>query len=729
MTFLLRTFIAPVWLFACCITTTQAETNTTPASSPRTATNTNAAGVEQKYYAITLITSFESIDIRKTAKEFPKQDVYLIRTNVLGKTVYFVRLGFFPTFADANAMKDRLLSRYPGAWATSVSSQEHSGSRKIEEEPEIPPPAEPAKPTPSPTPTLLKSPSPATAVIGVPAPLPLPVPETKSATAPEPASKAQPAVTETDKLAEPLMKQGRDALTNNNNALAIQAFDRLLNLPPNKYSQDAQEFIGLARERNNELAKAGVEYKLYLKLYPDSEGADRVRQRLLNLGKVKIPEPRQKLVKKEANQTFVYGGWSQYYYNGTSQNSDTTVGTPVPITTSTSATVQSALFSTLDLNVRMRSSDYDNRAVLRNTYVLDFLNSNRNDNKLNSAYFELKNRKYDYYARMGRQSGYGGGVLGRFDGLQVGYRLSPKWQINAVTGKPADLTISSDVKFSGISMDLGTFAEHWSGSAYWITQQVDGIADRDAIGGDLRYYDPHQSYYTLVDYDTLYSTLNTMMLQATWITESQTTYNLLLDYRNAPTLQTTNAVLGQTVSSIITLLQTTTEDALHQKARDNTPVSKVFLLGFTRPYNKTWQYGLDIRGFSTSDTLLSPGTSSNTITVQSIGTGLLTPRDITLLSYAYTDGGGDTTNSISLNNRSPIGDKWNLTTQLVYSVLNRSIGSHSTDLRPTLRIAYKWKEKVTLELEANFDIAKIDSPTTQSVRHDPFYSLGYRWDF
>ncbi len=733
MTLLLRTFITPVWLLACCVSTAQAETSTTLASPVRAATNTNAPGAEQKYYAVTLITAFEPVDISKTAKEFPKQDVYLVRSNVLGKTVYFVRLGFFPTFADANAMKDRLQSRYPGAWATSVTSMERSGTRETEEKPATPPPVATPKPTPTPAPavpvTLPKGPSPASAVIGVPVPEPVPVPETASAPTSEPQPKPQPVGTEIDRLAEPLMNQGRDALTQNNNTLATQAFDKLLNLPPNKYSQDAQEFIGLARERNNEIAKASVEYKLYLKLYPDSEGADRVRQRLLNLGKVKIPEPQQKPIKKETNQTFVYGGWSQYYYHGTSQNSDTTLGTPVPTTTSTSATVQSALISTLDLNARMRSSNYDNRAVVRNSFSWNFLDNNRNVNKLNSAYFELKNRKYDYSARLGRQPGNSGGVLGRFDGLQVGYRVSPKWQINAVTGAPADLTISSDVKFSGLSMDLGTFAEHWSGSTYWITQEVDGIADRNAIGGDLRYYDPHQSYYTLLDYDMLYSSLNTMMLQATWMTESQTTYNLLLDYRNAPTLQTTNAVLGQPVSSIKTLLLTTTEEALRQQARDNTPVSKVFLLGFTRPFNKTWQYGADIRGFSTSDTLLSPGTSSTIYTIQGIGTGVLTQRDISVLSYGYTDSSTYTANSISFNNRTPIGDKWTLNTGLLYFVQSTISGSHTTTLRPTLRAAYKWKEKVTLEMEANFDFTTVESNTTQTERRDPFYSLGYRWDF
>ncbi len=219
------------------------------------------------------------------------------------------------------------------------------------------------------------------------------------------------------------------------------------------------------------------------------------------------------------------------------------------------------------------------------------------------------------------------------------------------------------------------------------------------------------------------------MLQATWITETQTTYNLLLDYRTAPTLQTTNAVLGKADTSISNQLVTTTEEILRQQARDNTPVSKVFLLGFTRPFNKTWQYGGDIRGFSTSATALSPDTSSSIFTGQGIGTGLLSQGDITVLSYSYTQSSDFTANSLSFNNRSPIGDKWTLNTGLLYFVQNSDSGSSTTSLRPTLRAAYKWKEKVTLEMEANFDFTTVDSAMAQTDRRDPFYSLGYRWDF
>lgn len=724
MIFLLRTFVVLTWLLAGTAAWAQDDTSALP----------GAATSEKRYYAVTLITAFEPVDISAIAKEFPKQKVYLSSLDVLGKTVYFVRLGFFPTFADANSEKDKLLSRYPGAWATSVTSAARStvlAQKTAKPAVGTKPPQKPAQNdvpiaavTP-PAPIAAAPPSGAQLQTDTGASPPQTAP-TPVAAAPAPNSKVE---TDTDKLAEPLVNQGRDALTQNNNTLAAELFNKLLNLPPNKYSQEAQEFIGLAHERNGNIARAGEEYKLYLKLYPDGEGAERVGQRLLNLSKEKIPQPPLKPEKKETYKTTVHGGWSQYYFRGASQNTDTTLNVTAPSVTSTSDTVQSQLVSTLDFNVRMRSNDYDNRVVIRDTFAWNFLDNDKNDNQLNSAYFELKNRKYDYLARVGRQSGNSGGVLGRFDGVQAGYRVSPKWQVNAVAGVPADLTINANIQFYGLSVDIGPYAEHWSGSAYWITQEADGVTDRNAVGGDVRYYDSHQSYYSLVDYDLFYRELNVALLQANWTTASQTTYNMLLDYRTSPTLQTTNAVIGQPETSVSTLLQTTTEASLNQLARDNTPISKNYLLGFTRPFNTTWQYGGDIRFSKISDTSLNPGSSSTVFTLQGIGTGLLVQRDISVLSYAYTDSNTYTANTVSFNNRSLINDKWSLNPGLLYYLQKSTAEVRTKILRPTLRTAYKWKENITLEMEVYLDITTIDSIATATERRDPFYSLGYRWDF
>jgi len=74
---------------------------------------------------------------------------------------------------------------------------------------------------------------------------------------------------------------------------AIALYTKILAYPNHPYRQDAQEYLGLARERNGQLAQAKAEYEAYLKLYPKGEGADRVRQRLTGLITAKAPAKKE----------------------------------------------------------------------------------------------------------------------------------------------------------------------------------------------------------------------------------------------------------------------------------------------------------------------------------------------------------------------------------------------------------------------------------------------------
>lgn len=56
-------------------------------------------------------------------------------------------------------------------------------------------------------------------------------------------------------------------------------------------------------------------------------------------------------------------------------------------------------------------------------------------------------------ARLGRQSGLGGGVLGRFDGALLGWAFKPKWKLNAVAGVPTDTLLDAKRHFYGVSVD------------------------------------------------------------------------------------------------------------------------------------------------------------------------------------------------------------------------------------------------------------------------------------
>src|SRR5450631_3538357 len=110
---------------------------------------------------------------------------------------------------------------------------------------------------------------------------------TPTAAPPTAASGAGPTdsrpLTEIDTRADKLMSDAKTALSSRANTQAIDLLNQLLLLPPNKDSQEAQELIGLAWERVGDARRARVEYELYLRLFPEGEGADRVRQRLASL--------------------------------------------------------------------------------------------------------------------------------------------------------------------------------------------------------------------------------------------------------------------------------------------------------------------------------------------------------------------------------------------------------------------------------------------------------------
>ena len=175
-----------------------------------------------------------------------------------------------------------------------------------------------------------------------------------------PPSVAPAAPTEIDLRAAADVAEARAAFETGAYDKAIVALNRSLNLPPNAYSQEAQELVGVARERSGDPAKALVEYQLYLKLYPDTPGAARVREHLATMSAPLLPLGGALPPEAIAGQpAFSYwGSASQYYYGGQSQA--TTVRTV--ITPATNATTldtakltgidQSQLVNNIDVTAR-----------------------------------------------------------------------------------------------------------------------------------------------------------------------------------------------------------------------------------------------------------------------------------------------------------------------------------------------------------------------------------------
>jgi len=236
----------------------------------------------------------------------------------------------------------------------------------------------------------------------------------------------------------------------------------------------------------------------------------------------------------------VNGSLSQYYYGGKTQVNTTFLNTPTTANQqSLTSTSQSSLVSTLDLSGRYRDENNDARLILRDTSDKSFIGgATPGTNRLDSAYIDYRNTSYGFSAKVGRQSGVTGGLIGRFDGAILGYDLSPKWRVNVTGGIPTDTLVNSRQNFEGVNVEAQNLWDHWSGDAFFMNQMADGVTDRRAIGGDLRYFDSVRTVYAMMDYDVIFRTLNAATLQGTWQLPDQTSLSVLVDVRKAPELLT-----------------------------------------------------------------------------------------------------------------------------------------------------------------------------------------------
>jgi tetratricopeptide (TPR) repeat protein len=711
-----------------------------------------AGAVEKDRYAITLQTVplDKQDDLRPVPGRFQDYTVFTTRGWRAGTAVVELDLGYFDTKAEADKIRQSALRDFPEASVFDLIERKEQNLAKAAEAPAAPPSAPAAPPPPTPPPLVPEAPPPAVAPITEAAP---PAPE-----APD---------TEIDKQARALLDRARSALASGNNEDAINLLNQLLLLPPNKFSQDAQELIGVARERAGQSELARKEYELYLKLFPNGEGATRVRQRLASLA----PPPAQ--VTSEATTAAtpppqapkygVSGSWSQYYYGGQTQVNTTFLNTPTTVNQqSLSSTSQSSLVSTVNLNGRYQDGSNDARLVLFDTSDKSFIGGAApGTNRLDSAYVDYRNTSYGFSAKVGRQAGVTGGLIGRFDGAIVGYDLSPQWRLNVAGGIPVDTIVNTNQNFEGMYLEAQNILEHWGGDAFFMNQMADGVTDRRAIGGDLRYFDSARTLYTMLDYDILFLQLNAVTVQGTWQLPDQTMFSLLFDDRKAPELLTSNALITTGASSITQLEQgipdplnpgqflvpPLTLSQIRDLAKQTTATSKQFSLSVTRPLGSQWQASIDGRltnvgalPFLTVSSAVAgvsntipaqPGTGNvYTADLQVNGTNLYSLRDINSFTYSWLHGPQFTGNQVGYANLSGLlENRITIEPSLRYYNENDTNGNRLSRITPALRATYKVLKRLTLESQVLYERSRTDGPTQNDVTSNVFYYIGYRYDF
>ena len=582
---------------------------------------------------------------------------------------------------------------------------------------------------------------------------------------------------ESDNSVEQLMRDARSALTNGKNAEAILLFSKLLQMGDHKYMSDAREYLGLARERNGQLDMAKHEYEEYLKLYPKAPRASTVRQRLMTLNarlaapKRVLKESKRQVALRKPGQSRIdiFGSVSQTYYYGA-----------IKTESSETRDQQNSLLSFFDASRRERDKHKETRLVFRGSHEVDILESYRMEARVRSAYGEYKNKENGLEVTLGRQTVNRGGVLGRFDGGLVGVKLRPKLKAYMVGGWPVDFINHQEVQTNkpmfGGRLDLDNPLPNWTLSGYGIKQLVDGITNRFAIGGEVRYFHDKKIFFSLVDYDVSYQKVNFLTLHYGWQATPKIKFDVHYDRRRSPVMLTTNALQGLSVQSVA-------EDIGGQEAfftqlnfpgyplKNRLPVGSVLtvgqLLDLGIPEAKIRDQAIRNTGVSTlmtftarhslkkdltmntyltlseyvpgvnlvaendpvpKDTSFLPSNLDYSVSTQLIHNHLYKPRDILLGGLRYSNNENSKRFEVNSTYRIPLRKKWwtDYKVRVMYTI-NKEEGKRAARLSPRFKLDYRYTRRLTFDTSVGVDYNK-----SQFVGQDYtllMFNAGFRYLF
>ena len=402
------------------------------------------------------------------------------------------------------------------------------------------------------------------------------------------------------------------------------------------------------------------------------------------------------------------------------------------------------LQTNIDLNWRYRDGEIDQRFVLRDSATADLMPDGSNRNRLTALYYEQRSLINGTNFRIGRQSPSGGGVMYRYDGVQAGYTIAPKWRINAVFGKPSDDLLDTKRSFYGAWLEAEALTKELSGNLYLNQGTIDGVVDRQAVGTELRYFNNGLSVFSQLDYDTVLQGLNIASLQGNWMTEGGSSINFMADRRSTPFRSLSNILFFQDPNAtqlarrVQDLLQTTDLETLRAQVNSITAMQTQGLLGFTTPLSSNWQAGANltytnIGAIAPVAVILPTGQESTgdlwSGSVQLIGSNLYSGRDTHIVNLSQLTGPTYHGTMLSYNNLSGLNASWQLEPSLRYYLQQDNDGTRTDRITPGLRITYHIQKQLSLETEITLEISKIEGSTRFETARRMFYYFGARYDF
>ena len=531
-----------------------------------------------------------------------------------------------------------------------------------------------------------------------------------------------------------LMEQARVAMVSKKYVSAISLYTKVTQQPESLYHPEAQEYLGLARERNGQLAHAKAEYKIYLQKYLQDENATRVSQRLEALVTA-YKDPKKSLKKSTKKDRMPewqhYGVVLQFY------NRDV-----VDTNRFGEVVTSSGLSTNVNYTSRLRNSDYKMKTNVAATHIYDFLDSETDDQRITSMYYDMISPSRSFNMRLGRQKGRSGGVVGRYDGADLGYQLTSKYKLRLISGFPFELNKSvdhrKDKRFHSLSLEVGPINKYWDASVFFLEQVADNVTDRKELGAEVRYRTPGTSFFSLFDYSIEFDTTNYFMAVLNKRLRNKTSLDVVIDYRKSPFLTTTSALQGQLgVSTLGDLLDTLTEDEIEKLSLDRTALYKSLTAIYTRSLSDKLQFNTDISISTLSDTIASGGVDAiqgtgneYSYSAGLIANSLLMKDDVNIFSLRFSQLASSDVILLSLSSRYRINRSWQLNPRLKYDTRDYDDGRSITKLKPSLRVRYRRSTNWQFEMDIDYEDRESKSPLT-GMENETSYSFyaGYIYSF
>jgi len=600
---------------------------------------------------------------------------------------YRLRLGPYATRAEAERVLNVALSQYPRAW---IAVNDEQGDLAPTERAGVP-----AAPT-----------------VATDAPLP-------------------------NQERSQILSNARTALDNHQYPEAVDQLSRLVRQPEYPARAEAQELLGLVRERAGQLAQAKAEYQAYLQRYPQGAAADRVRHRLQALAAASIA-PRS-FESGEARP----GGWSivgstalGYQYN---KGQTVSAGT-----TTSGATINAALVYG-DLLIRDRGARYDFTGRVNAGYTRNSASTvGGSQDRTTAAFAELTDRSLGLSGRIGRQTLASQGIVGLFDGLSMGYQINSHFAVSAAGGYPAYSSYSGfslHQQFETAGLEYSPFLSLVM-DAYVFNETEEGFTDRRSLGIQTRFSRPGYTAIALVDYDVYFQQLNSATLIGNFRIGQHWIFGVNLDHRHSPLLEINNALIGQAELDLRSLQASFTQAQLKQLAIDRSAMSDTLVLSVSRALGERWQVMADVAALRLGSTPASggiPGTPSTGLdknaSAQLAGSSLLRASDLHIFGVRYDNSPSSRSTTLSWDARFPIGGAWRFGPRFsVARVDDPELGGKQTLYLPEVRADWTSRRQI-FEMIAGYQLQQQlqnltgTAQTTSLEQRNLYISATYRLRF